>query len=80
MALDGEVPETPREDRFPYFRMDAHTSRYSVEVREGDISVGGGAQFSGLVGVWQIENVTYEQVERSIVDVLRRAARASGAR
>ena len=78
MALEGEVAETPREDRFPYFRLDADTSRHSVEVREGNISAGSGAQSSGLVAHWQIDNVTYEQVERSIVDVLRRAARDSG--
>jgi hypothetical protein len=74
MSLEGEIIGSPREDRDPYFRIDADPAHLHVEVRQGDMWEGGGTHSSGPVETWRIEDTTFDRVELAILRVLRAAA------
>jgi hypothetical protein len=74
MSLEGEIVGAPREDRHPYFRLDADPTQGSVEVRRGEMWQGGSTHSSGPVGTWQVADITCDRVERAILEVLRMAA------
>jgi len=74
MSLEGELVGEGREDRHPYFRLDADPARGIVRVHQGDMWLGGGSHASGETDTWQLAEITKELIEQRIVEILRRAA------
>ena len=73
MSFNGEIPEVPREDRFPYLRLDADVERQMVIVSEGDMWQGDGGH-SGRFSDWTLSEVTEDATLRELLAVLERAA------
>jgi hypothetical protein len=69
MSLDGEIVGNPREDRDPYFRLDANAAGLAIEVRQGR-----GTHLGDPVETWPIEETTGDRIEQAIVNVLRSSA------
>jgi len=73
MSLSGEIIGTPREDRHPYFQLDADVDKGSVTVSEGDMWQGHGGNRSGKVAEWQLSDITSSRVTQDVLAVLRRS-------
>jgi hypothetical protein len=76
LSLDGDLTRGAREDRHVYLRLDADPIQGCVQVRAGDMWNGFGGHSSGLVGTWQLADITINRVEHAILEILRRAAQA----
>jgi hypothetical protein len=74
MSLDGEINGSPRQDRHPYFQLDADRVRRRVKVSAGDMWEGRGSHHSGPLGLWELTALTAEAVIEEILTILRRAA------
>ena len=74
MSLQGEISGSPRQDRHPYFQLDADIETRRVKVSTGDMWEGRGSHHSGPVGVWELTALTAEAVIKEVLTVLRRAA------
>ncbi len=74
MSLEGEISGTPRQDRHPYFQLDADTETRQVRVSEGDMWEGRGSHHSGPLGLWELAALTAEKVIEEVIAALRRAA------
>jgi hypothetical protein len=73
MSLDGEITGTPRQDRHPYFQLDAEIETRRVKVSAGDMWEGRGSHQSGPLGLWELTAIHAEVVVDEILAVLRRA-------
>jgi hypothetical protein len=78
MSFEGEITGTPRQDRHPYFQLDADVGSEKAKISEGDMWEGGGSHHSGPLGLWDLEAVTAERVTDEVLSILSRAAQEPG--
>lgn len=74
MSLEGEISGSPRQDRHPYFQLDADVETRRVRVSAGDMWEGRGSHHSGPLGLWELTALTAETVVEEVLGVLRSAA------
>ena len=80
MSFEGDITRTPSEERFPYLKLEANARVMKVEVSEGDCWQPGdtwrsvGAHRRGLIGVWDLKDITAAAVIEETSMILARAS------
>jgi hypothetical protein len=80
MSFEGEITRAPSEERFPYLKLEANARVMKVEVSEGDCWQPGdtwrsvGAHRRGLIGVWDLKDITAAAVIEETSMILGRAS------
>jgi hypothetical protein len=74
LSLLGEIKGIPREDRYPYLRLDADVDKRCVEVWEGDLWRNRRGGTSRKVAVWTLQEMDGPHAEREAIEILRRSA------
>ena len=72
MALDGELTELDRPDRYPYIQLDLDVAARRFNVWEGDVWERQGS--SRATAPWDLSDITGPVVTERVIGILRRAA------
>ena len=73
MSLKDRIAGEPRLDRYPYLLLEADVGNRTIQVDEGNMWRGGGGNFSGRVGTWELTELTYERIAKELVAVCSQA-------
>ena len=72
MALDGELTDLDRPDRYPYIQLDLDVGARRFNVWEGDMWERQGS--SRATAPWDLSDITGPVVTERVIAILRRAA------
>ena len=79
ISLRGEIMGAPRQDRHPYFELEANVDKRLVTISAGDMWNGRGGSKSGRVGERPLAEITDTFITAEVLGIIRRSLRSTTA-